>query len=357
MNVTTPWLAIHARRHSWAPVPCALVAILVAAACRSDGSAATASLDSVVTWADRIDLEETSDVMNVFPIVRLDPAGGFLVVDPHECQFRRYDRKGKLLAHFGSKGRGPEQFERPTVAIRLPSREIMVVDRRVKVSILDSTGTRLVRTLATHLGPIEDADVVDDSTVLLAGPASANPDSPMLHLWNYRRNEVRRSFFRPWSSYRYKDVASSAGWVQVAIRGDTIAATFSPSDTVYLFGIDGTDLATIPIPSSHFRRPYPLANASEANMQTRNKWLSTFDLVAAVSWAGSDGFLVPYQTFVNGQPVWKMLGLRRAGDLWFDDPDAPRLLTADSAGEELVFVDPGANVPNRWRVASLRRRS
>jgi len=302
-------------------------------------------------------VEETTDVVTVFPIVRLDPAGGFLVVDPHECQFRRYDRHGKLLAHFGSKGQGPKEFERPTVAIRLPSREILVIDRRVKFTILDSTGTQLVRTVVPPVGAIEDADVVDDSTVLLAGLAGADPDSPMLHLWDYRRNQVRRSFFRPFSSYRYKDVAATAGWVQAAIRADTIAATFSPSDTVYLFSVDGTSLASIPIPPSHFRKAYPLSNAAEADLQRRREWLSTFDLVAAVSWADTAGFLVPYQSFVNGRPIWKLLGVRRTGRLWFDDPDAPRLLTADSLGQELVFVEQGAEVPNRWRIASVRRRS
>jgi hypothetical protein len=304
---------------------------------------------------DRIEVQETPDVVNVFPIVRYDPAGGFLVVDPHECQFRRYDKHGRLLAHFGRKGEGPEEFERPTVAVRLPTHEILVVDRRTKFVILDSTGTRLMRTLASPLGPIDDAYVVDDSTVLLAGPASENPDSPWLHLWDFRRNRVRQSFFEPWRAYRYKDVASTAGWVRAVVWADTIAATFSPSDTVYLFSIRGEPIANIPIPSSHFRMVHPLADLSGASPQQRREWMSTFDLVAAVYRVG-EGFVVPYQSFIDGRPIWKLLGMRRSGALWFDEPAAPRLLAGDSRGE-FLFVAEGTDIPSHWRTARFRGRS
>jgi len=82
-----------------------------------------------------------------------------------------------------------------------------------------------------------------------------------------RRNQVRRSFFRPFSSYRYKDVAATAGWVQGRDSCGYDGRDVSPSDTVYLFSVDGTSLASIPIPPSHFRKAYPLSNAAEADLQ------------------------------------------------------------------------------------------
>ncbi len=275
-------------------------------------------------------------------------------MDFQEGQFRRYDTAGKLLAHFGSRGRGPGEFQRPGVSVRLPSNEILVADRNFKIAILDSSGSRLVRTVLAPVRAIDDADVVDDSTVLLAGLEEDHPASARLHLWDYSRNRIRRSFFSPWNGYVHKDVASMAGWVQATVRADTIAVIFAPSDTLYLFSIEGEHLLSIPIPSRHFRMPGPLPEAGRTNAQARREWQSTFDLVTAVYWIAPDRFLLPYQTFVNGRPVWKLLGMIRTGELWFDDRDTPRLIEADSLGERLVFIANDVEARNRWAMARLR---
>ncbi|HWO88856.1 MAG TPA: hypothetical protein VNL98_06875 [Gemmatimonadales bacterium] len=308
-----------------------------------------------MTWSEELQVEETSDVINVWPVVRVDPGRGFLVADMQEAQVRSYDLRGRLLSHFGSRGLGPGQFERPTVAIRLPSREILVAQRNGRLVVLDSTGTRALRTIQSLIFGIDDADVVDDSTVLLAGVRGDRPDSPRLHLWNFRTNEVRGSFFSPWEGYRYKEVASMAGWVQAFVRGDTLVATFAPSDTLYLFTTHGDDLGRLPLTSHRFRQPTPPRPEALGDPRAMGEWMATVDFVTGVYWTEA-GFVVPYQSFRDRRPVWKIMALRRDGELWLDAPEAPRLMTEDPQGRGLVFMAHEAQTPNRWTLAVLNAR-
>ena len=79
-------------------------------------------LDRYVRRGRDIHLEENDRVLNVQVHMSLDPRGGFLVADAAENQIRRYDRNGKLLAHFARKGEGPGEF---SVLLRaLPTRSV-----------------------------------------------------------------------------------------------------------------------------------------------------------------------------------------------------------------------------------------
>lgn len=120
---------------------CAVVLGLVLVAA-GGGPAAPAALaaqgfgpGSPVTRIREIRLQESPAVINVTPVVRPDPRGGYLVADVDEGQIRRYDEDGHLLWHVGRKGRGPEEFQAPQIALRLPGGEVFVADNDVKVAL------------------------------------------------------------------------------------------------------------------------------------------------------------------------------------------------------------------------------
>lgn len=310
-------------------------------------------LDEVVRWVDTITLEESADVINVWPVVRADPRGGFLVADGREAQFRRYGPRGELLAYFGRQGDGPSEFRVPAVAVRLASGEILAADLSGRIVMFDSAASSVVRVIRTMLTRLDDMVQLDDSLVLLAG--STTPDSPRIHALHLGRDSVVRSFFEPWGGTPHTTVAVMAGWTSMALRHDTVAAIFAPSDTVYLFyATTGEPVAQLPIPSDLFRRPTALPEGARRDARARTAWMSTFDLVASVWWAPPDRLIVPYQTFIDGEPRWRLLGMSRGGRLLFDVAEAPRLLAVGAREDKLYFVSEGSMTPDHWSVAVLR---
>lgn len=225
------------------------------------GGAATATLEEFLAGGTQLVLEENDDVINVWPMVRPDPHGGFLLADMQEHAIRRYAEDGGLHFTAGRQGDGPGEFQQPTVALRLEDGEVIAIDMRGRAVFFDSAGTRVNRTSTLPISRIEDAAVLNDSIVIVSGDAHGAGGalaSPRLHLLNLRRDTIVASIFTPRIGSELQDASTLARWTNLAIRGDTIAATFVLQDTVFLFQADGTRLDAIPLPSEHFRRATPM---------------------------------------------------------------------------------------------------
>ena len=85
---------------------------------------------------------------------------------------------------------------------------------------------------------------------------------------------------------------------------------------------------------------------------------SQFDFIENVFWLRDGSFLIAYQTPTESTADERrrhLLGVSRDGRLQFETRDGPRLLNAEAKSSALYFVDPGAEVPNQWAVARLRR--
>ena len=133
-----------------------VVVLVVAAGCgASDKSQPPAgrvwALDEVVAWERRFDLEEQADALIVLPAVAIDPLGGFLVADQREAQVRRYSSDGRLLWFTGRRGGGPGEFYVPSAAARLPSGQIVAIDRNGRLTTFDSAGSRVLGTAETRI--------------------------------------------------------------------------------------------------------------------------------------------------------------------------------------------------------------
>lgn len=312
-------------------------------------------LEDMVEWEGELTLEENEDVINVLITVSDDPEGGFVVTDMRESQVRLYDEEGRIRSFFGSRGVGPGEFESPRAGLRLPSSELLVADRAVRMALFDEEGDSLIQDDPTPFTVLQQATLFNDSTVLMASPAEPDRLSEQLHLWNVHSNEVVRSFFTPAISRSLQPYISMTAWSVADVRDGRVAAAFAVGDTVHIFTADGELEEKIPLPSRGFR-PW---RAPEEDLQgDRNaplRWLSSFDLVSAVVWLPEGDFLVQYQTMDEaGDFMYRLLHMSRSGELLAEAVGTPKLLTVRKDARMLYFVHPESETPNRWAYASLR---
>lgn len=328
---------------------------------RPDTLPETARLEDVVDWGREIRLEENDEVLNVAPMVSLDPRGGMLVADAREAQLRRYAPTGELLWKAGRRGSGPGEFSSPNAIVRLPSREILAAEFSHRFTLFDSTATRVLKTIDVPFRRVEELEVLNDSLLLVGAIVSGDFDAPLLHVWNYRTNAVVRSFgYSPFSQTRNETAPHLASWGKASIRGDTLAAIFALNDTLHFFTPDGRRIGARPIRSRHFCRVPPETPGSAAPGSDQGRWLSTFDYVDNVHWLANGDLIVTYMSLDLAQGLerpperrWHLLRLRRDGT-WDLEIRDPRLLAVDRDSEELYFVAPGAEAPNRWITARFR---
>ena len=104
----------------------------------------------------------------------------------------------------------------------------------------------------------------------------------------------------------------------------------------------------------------PATPRAAASGSDQGKWLGTFDYVHDVHWLANGDLIVTYMSLEPGQSLerlerrWHLLRWRRDGAWDLEIRDTPRLLAVDRDGEELYFVAPGAEAPNRWMTARFR---
>lgn len=325
------------------------------------GAAPRAVPNRTLTATDAIRTERTftlfeSDaVINVVPQAFLDPAGGFLVTDEREGQLRSYAPDGALRWHTGRKGDGPGEFQLIAGAARLASGEVAAVDRNGRITLFDAEGKMVLHTVETGLSQVTDVAAVRDSLLLVAGVAEGRRQGPRLHLLHPRTAEPLGRFFAPFAGSPNEAAATVAGFIRFDLRGDTVAATFGVSDTVYVFTADGKRLWQFPLRADSLRR-VPHGAPSAGTQMERFSWLTTFDLVADVHWL-PDGIVVAYQSVLPGtafERQWHLLTMTRGGQPRLEVPRVPPLLTVDPRRGTFYFLDPDGETPDRWIEARLR---
>lgn len=315
------------------------------------------TLDEVVSWDTTIQLQETLDVISVSPRVALERGGGFLVADAREAQIRTYDGAGHLLHRFGTRGRGPGEFERIAAVARLSSGEILAADMGGRLTVFDSLGRTVTRTMKSRLAPIYDISRASDGQILMTGRLTGTSSTPLVHLLDPRTGEITRSFFpQPKHPRRLAGAYTFTGFADAVQRGDTTAVLFALADSIYIVNGKGEISEIIPLPLRSYRQlttPYP-ATAPPREVQA---WTESFSTFSQIFWLSSDGsFLVQFFDMAGLEPQWRLARVSRDGRVIFEVPSSPRLLAvSESAPHRLYFVDPASPTPNQWAVAFLRQ--
>lgn len=332
--------------------------------CEPNGSTATSApevtLEDLIQPTRTIAVQENDTVLNVTPSVTFDPSGGFLVADPREDQVRRYAPSGSLLWHAGRSGDGPGEFRQPNRIVRLPDGDILVADFDRRFTLFTPRADSVIRVVDTPFTRIEDLDVLNDSLLLVSALAQRNLFGPRLHVWDFRHDSVITSFFSPFQSSPNKTAAATADWANASVHGDTIAAVFSVSDSVYFFSREGVRLAAVPLPSARFRRVPARAPDRNLDPLRRAQWFASFDYVSSVNWLSSGDLLVLYESLGPSPDLprtWHLLLLSSSGRGIAEVEKAPLLLAVESGPERdsLLFVSTDAEVPDRWTLATLVR--
>jgi hypothetical protein len=337
------------------------MAILASAACGEGADARQASaaavlrpaavIDEVVRWRGDVKLEESREVINVFPQVSFAPGGAFLVADGREAQIRVYGGAGELRSWFGSRGEGPGEFFRPAAALPHDNGTVLTVDFAGTYAVFDTASRRAIETGRLPVTAVYTAKPLPDNQLLLVG-RNLEAGSTYLHVWDPREKRMVRSFFAPPVRRGFEDEAVMSGLMDASVRGDSIAALFALSDSVFLFTRGGGRVGAVPIRARGMRpmgEKFP-GGGREAYM----KWQESFSVPSRVFWLSDGSFLVQYYDMVASDQRFSLVRLGRDGEPIFEIPRTPRLLALSPDGETLLFTKPGAEAPNEWRLATLR---
>lgn len=316
---------------------------------------ASSDLAGVVAWGVPVEMEENDRVINVSPHVTVDPRGGYLVADRREAQVRRYREDGRLRRVTGRKGSGAGEFRSLSSVSRMRDGRLVAAEMGGKLSVFDPAGERLLATRMAPVAPLYDAEVLDARHLLVAGRRVGTGGTSLVHVVDAETGAITRSFFGiPRHDVRLAAGYAFAGTADAVARGDTVAAVFALSDSIYLFDTTGRELGRVTIPFEHFRRltrPMPISGAT---VDAFRAWGETFSAISQLYWLRDGSFLVQYYDMRGVEPQWRLLHMDRSGRRLFERLDTPRLLAAGGPADELVFVHPSADAPNVWVSARLR---
>ena len=203
-----------------------------------------------------------------------------------------------------------------------------------------------------QLQAVEDADLVDDSTVLYsARPSVVAEDghaSYALHLVDPRTGKIRRSFLRPTITEENRRANMIAGWSSSLVRGDTIFSVLSLSDTVYVLNTQGQQFAKIPFPTDQFVKLHQGTRAPNGRIN-----LTTVSLSTAVHRMSNGVLVVQYQEIPNNVPRFHLVGFKMSGEKVFEVTESPRLWGIHS-NDVFYFADPDTITPNVILTTRLR---
>ncbi len=347
-----------------------MLAMLAAAGCAAEtenhlpatttsGAAPSAAFSETFRVVRHISLEESQHVINVMPVVHIEPDGDLLLADAREAQVRWYSATGALRAAFGRKGQGPGEFQMPVTLRRLADGRFYVGDAMGGgISFINERLTEYVDGARLPLMPLYGAVPIDSLRLLLLGREQGMLHRPrLLHEWSLSSRRVERSFFEVPTADALSATALSLGFAAAAVKGDTVAAVFSVSDTVFLFRLDkGSPIEIaerIPIPFSQFSVSPPTPEAL-ANERSRNDWLQTITMIAGLHWLEDGSFVVQWTIKRSADEEFGLLRMRRSGSKVFEIRDGPRLFAV--AGNHFYLADPDSEVPSKWIVAELIER-
>jgi len=308
----------------------------------SGGPASFADAFSVV---DTLILEENpaADVVTASPRVRFD-GRDLLVADVIGYQVRVYAPDGRLKDVLGRQGDGPGEFRNPISARRVGDGRLLVADiGAMRLTLFSDDPEKDPEILVLPVLPY-DAIALDEQRYLITGLSpSIHPSNarPMLHIWNAASATLERSFFPPPRPDYLDETAADGEWAHVVMRGDTVWSVSTFTDSIFLFGTDGLQVGSVPLPLVEQARPESASDMTTVLWTADTVHLLTSGAIV-VQLARKAGFRtrrrVNYIVIVDddGTPRTTVV-------------NTPRLRAV--ANDLFYFQNPHRMEPNNWIVA------
>jgi len=318
-------------------------------------------LNDYVTWRRNLIFRDSaaSSAINVF----FDLQGGFVLADAGQQQLRAYadavhSSTPVILWAAGRRGDGPGEFRQLRSAVRIGSDQTVALDISGRLTFFNQSGG-VTHTRDTRLSPAFNVWLINDSTLLISGRTEGNLDSPLLHVWNLRRDSVVTSFFDvPPHRSAFDEAYRLSGFASAALLGrDSVAVTFPLVDSLYVYRTDGTRLGAFKIGLAHFRplkEPAPRNESPEARIQ----WRSSYTRISQVFRAPDGAILLQYYNLRGVEPTWGISRLFLDRDRLhksFEVPEAPRLLGISPRDSSLYFLREDYLESTVWSLARFYR--
>lgn len=311
---------------------------------------------SVGPLADHVDvlgsfwLEESDSVLTVSVFVTPDPVGGFIVADPRDAQVRLYDERGRLRKLVAKPGLGPGEVRVPLSGLRRPDGRLLVVDVGTSnILEFDASGDAELARYATPFQIVRLLNAGEDVIAVGTPPSSRSGPPPfLLHTWT--DGAVSESFFRAPATRASPRTVIEYAFPSATVAGDRILATYTLSDTLYVYSRNREPVRKVSLGLRHWSQPESDPPGPPGS-PVRRQWEEGLTRLSGAFLVG-DRILVQYYGRQGGEFVWGLACLTRDGAVLFDILDTPRLLAVD--GDRLYFVDAESLTEERWVIASLR---
>lgn len=245
-------------RTQWAVAACVACA---ASACRDSGPASSwpfspeagkpAAFADVFEIVDTLALEGGAAGNAGVLFARFD-GRCFTVAAPEARQVSVYAMDGSLVAD----RRG---FVEPVSARPTQDGLLLVADMSRRLILMAEDAATEPEVTTIRVVPFDALDLGDQRYLVTGVPfaslAGAGTRPPYLHVWNAMSKTFERSFFSPPRLAHLDDVASKGEWASAAVRGDTIWAVSQFSDSIFVFGTDGSRIGSAPLPLAALEEP------------------------------------------------------------------------------------------------------
>ena len=292
-----------------------------------------------------VELQELDSVVNARPLGTISPRGNLVLADIMEGRVRIYSPEGALLRQLGCKGDGPGEFVAPVQARVTADGSLFVGD--VPRGIHHWSGEDL-REYELHRPGLQfqfGTHALDDSLLLVAGLRPGAPNPHLLHLFDLSTGDVTRSFFPiPLPPDAQQGSALMVAMVASDIREDEVAAAFSLSDTIFVFGL----------PEGRLKRKVHLAIPGFIQDPFReggSEWQSRIRLLRGVHWLPGGGYLVHFASAGPSETTGLMLTGPEGEVLhtWWPSPEP---LAVD--WPDIYLFSPSSLEPNKLLVVRYR---
>jgi hypothetical protein len=325
----------------------------------SEASQEYVPLADVISWEGELLFQESESALNAAPSFRLDPAGGFLAIDPRESQVRLYREDGTLKGFFGRKGEGPGEFRRLRDAVRIGSGEICAFDWDGRMSVWSNDGSMLLRDVPTGLRMVSGAAETGDSRVFLfTVPNVTVPtrlDAPTVHVLNVGPDSILQEILPlPLTEENVLSAMTVLGGVEPPSR-NSLNVTWPVFDSLWVVDLaDPPSVRALRIESSLLSENGPIIDR-ERDPEGFTEFMNSNAFVLGAYGAPGGGWIVELTTRRREGPKYSLVRIDAQGRKVWEVLGTPKLEVVDAERGHLYFAEETGLVPNKVRIAHLRK--